>query len=112
MDLSNWPLRSCWGTNPSMVVDVTENIPYPEEFADGNVEQEKSAKRALEYMDLKPGVPITKIDIDRVFIGSCTNARLEDLMDASKLLEGRTVSSRVNAMVVPGSQSVKRARRS
>ena len=109
MDLSRLVPQVSWGTNPSMVVDVTENIPYPEEFADGNVEQEKSAKRALEYMDLKPGVPITEIDIDRVFIGSCTNARLEDLMDASKLLEGRTVSSRVNAMVVPGSQSVKRA---
>ena len=92
-----------------MVVDVTENIPYPEEFADGNVEQEKSARRALEYMDLKPGVPITEIEVDRVFIGSCTNARLEDLVDASRLLVGRTVSSSVNAMVVPGSQSVKRA---
>ncbi|MGH9994790.1 MAG: aconitase family protein, partial [Nitrososphaeraceae archaeon] len=108
MDLSRLVPQVSWGTNPSMVVDVTENIPYPEEFADGNVEQEKSAKRALEYMDLKPGVPITEIDIDRVFIGSCTNARLEDLIDASRLLEGRTVSSRVNAMVVPGSQSVKR----
>jgi 3-isopropylmalate/(R)-2-methylmalate dehydratase large subunit len=92
-----------------MVIDVTENIPYPEVFADGNVEEEKSAKRALEYMGLEPGMPITEINIDRVFIGSCTNARLEDLVDASRLLEGRTVSSRVNAMVVPGSQSVKRA---
>jgi 3-isopropylmalate/(R)-2-methylmalate dehydratase large subunit len=109
MDLSTLAPQVSWGTNPSMVVDVTENIPYPEEFADGNVEQEKSAKRALEYMDLKPGVPITEINIDRVFIGSCTNARLEDLIDASKLLKGRTVSSKVDAMVVPGSQSVKRA---
>ena len=109
MDLSTLAPQVSWGTNPSMVVDVTENIPYPEEFADGNVEQEKSAKRALEYMDLKPGVPIIEINIDRVFIGSCTNARLEDLIDASKLLKGRTVSSKVDAMVVPGSQSVKRA---
>ncbi len=109
MDLSTLAPQVSWGTNPSMVVDVTENIPYPEEFADGNVEQEKSAKRALEYMDLKPGVPITELNIDRVFIGSCTNARLEDLIDASKLLKGRTVSSKVDAMVVPGSQSVKRA---
>lgn len=109
MDLSNLAPQVSWGTNPSMVVDVTESIPYPEEFADGNVEQEKSAKRALEYMGLEPGMPITDINIDRVFIGSCTNARLEDLIDASRMLEGRTVSSRVNAMVVPGSQSVKRA---
>ena len=109
MDLSKLAPQVSWGTNPSMVVDVTENIPYPEEFADGNIEQEKSAKRALEYMGLEPGVPITEINIDRVFIGSCTNARLEDLIDASRMIEGRTVSSRVNAMVVPGSQSVKRA---
>lgn len=109
MDLSNLAPQVSWGTNPSMVADVTGNIPYPEEFADGNVEQEKSAKRALEYMGLEPGIPITEINIDRVFIGSCTNARLEDLIDASRIIEGRTVSSRVNAMVVPGSQSVKRA---
>ena len=109
MDLSKLVPQVSWGTNPSMVIDVTENIPYPEEFADGNEEQEKSAKRALEYMGLEPGVPITEINIDRVFIGSCTNARLEDLIDASKILDGRTVSPKVNAMVVPGSQSVKRA---
>jgi 3-isopropylmalate/(R)-2-methylmalate dehydratase large subunit len=109
MDLSNLAPQVSWGTNPSMVVDVTGNIPYPDEFADGNVEQEKSAKKALEYMGLEPGMPITEINIDRVFIGSCTNARLEDLIDASRIIEGRTVSSRVNAMVVPGSQSVKRA---
>ena len=109
MDLSNLAPQVSWGTNPSMVVDVTGNIPYPEEFADGNIEQEKSAKKALEYMGLEPGMPITEINIDRVFIGSCTNARLEDLIDASRIIEGRKVSSRVNAMVVPGSQSVKRA---
>lgn len=109
MDLLNLAPQVSWGTNPSMVADVTGNIPYPEEFADGSVEQEKSAKRALEYMGLEPGIPITEINIDRVFIGSCTNARLEDLIDASRIIEGRTVSSRVNAMVVPGSQSVKRA---
>jgi 3-isopropylmalate/(R)-2-methylmalate dehydratase large subunit len=109
VDLANLAPQVSWGTNPSMVVDITGNIPYPEEFADGNVEQEKSAKRALEYMGLEPGMPMIGIDIDRVFIGSCTNARLEDLLDASRIVEGRTVSSRVNAMVVPGSQSVKRA---
>lgn len=107
MDLSSLVPQVTWGTNPSMVIDVTEDIPYPEEFADGNMEKEKSAKRALEYMDLKPGVPITDVEIDRVFIGSCTNARLQDLIDASMLLKGRTVSPRVKAMVVPGSQHVK-----
>jgi 3-isopropylmalate/(R)-2-methylmalate dehydratase large subunit len=109
MYLSKLAPQVSWGTNPSMVADVTENVPYPEEFADGNVEEERSAKRALEYMGLEPGMPITEIKIDRVFIGSCTNARLEDLTDASRVLDGRTVSSRVSAMVVPGSQSVKRA---
>jgi 3-isopropylmalate/(R)-2-methylmalate dehydratase large subunit len=90
-----------------MVIDVTEAVPYPEEYADGDMEQMKSAKRALEYMDLTPGVPITDVEVDRVFIGSCTNARLQDLIDASVLLKGRAVSPRVNAMVVPGSQYVK-----
>jgi 3-isopropylmalate/(R)-2-methylmalate dehydratase large subunit len=98
-----------WGTNPSMVIDVTEDIPYPEEYADGDIERVKSAKRALEYMDLTPGVPITDVELDRVFIGSCTNARLQDLIDASVLLKGRAVSPRITAMVVPGSQSVKMA---
>jgi 3-isopropylmalate/(R)-2-methylmalate dehydratase large subunit len=107
MDLSSLVPQVTWGTNPSMVIDVTEAVPYPEEYADGDMEQMKSAKRALEYMDLTPGVPITDVEVDRVFIGSCTNARLQDLIDASVLLKGRAVSPRVNAMVVPGSQYVK-----
>jgi len=97
-----------WGTNPSMVSDVTEEIPSPEEFAKGDLSQQKGATKALEYMDLKPGTSITDIFVDRVFIGSCTNARLEDLVDASKVVEGRKVSSKVSAMVVPGSQMVKK----
>jgi len=97
-----------WGTNPSMVSDVTEEIPSPEEFAKGDLSQQKGVIKALEYMDLKPGTSITDIFIDRVFIGSCTNARLEDLVDASKVVEGRKVSSKVRAMVVPGSQIVKK----
>ena len=97
-----------WGTNPSMVSDVTEEIPSPEEFAKGDLRQQKGVTKALEYMDLKPGTPITDIFVDRVFIGSCTNARLEDLVDASKVVEGRKVSSKVSAMVVPGSQMVKK----
>jgi 3-isopropylmalate/(R)-2-methylmalate dehydratase large subunit len=97
-----------WGTNPSMVSDVTEEIPSPEEFAKGDLRQQKGVTKALEYMDLKPGTPITDIFVDRVFIGSCTNARLEDLVDASKVVEGKKVSSKVRAMVVPGSQIVKK----
>ena len=97
-----------WGTNPSMVSDVTDVIPSPEEFAKGDLSQQKGATKALEYMDLKPGTSITDIFVDRVFIGSCTNARLEDLVDASKVVKGKKVSSKVLAMIVPGSQMVKK----
>jgi 3-isopropylmalate/(R)-2-methylmalate dehydratase large subunit len=97
-----------WGTNPAMTVDVTDKVPFPEEYAKGNLEEEKAAMKALQYMDLKPGTPITDIMIDRVFIGSCTNARLEDLTEASRVVKGKKISSKVRAMVVPGSQHVKK----
>ena len=96
-----------WGTNPSMTIDVTESIPYPEEFSKGNESEAKAAIRALQYMDLSPGVHITDVPIDRVFIGSCTNSRLNDLVEASLVVKGRIVSPNVRAMVVPGSQRVK-----
>ncbi|MGN6624385.1 MAG: aconitase family protein, partial [Candidatus Nitrosocosmicus sp.] len=96
-----------WGTNPAMTVDVTSTIPDPDEYAKGNEEEKKSAIRALDYMKLTPGVPITDISVDRVFIGSCTNARLEDLIEASLIIKGKKVSPKVQAMVVPGSQQVK-----
>ena len=96
-----------WGTNPSMTVDITEAIPDPEEFSKGNENEIKAARRALQYMDLKPGVHITDIPVDRVFIGSCTNSRLEDLVEAAIVVKGRKVSPKVRAMVVPGSQQVK-----
>ena len=96
-----------WGTNPSMTVDITEAIPAPEEFSKGNANEIKAARRALQYMDLKPGVHITDIPVDRVFIGSCTNSRLEDLVEAAIVVKGRKVSPKVRAMVVPGSQQVK-----
>jgi 3-isopropylmalate/(R)-2-methylmalate dehydratase large subunit len=96
-----------WGTNPSMVIDVTDIIPHPDEFAKGNENERKAALRALEYMALKPGTRVTDIKIDRVFIGSCTNSRLEDLFEASLIVKGKRVSSEVRAMVVPGSQRVK-----
>ena len=96
-----------WGTNPSMVIGVTDTVPYPDDFANGNENERKAALRALEYMALEPGTPITDIPIDRVFIGSCTNSRLEDLAEASIVLKGKEVSHKVRAMVVPGSQQVK-----
>jgi 3-isopropylmalate/(R)-2-methylmalate dehydratase large subunit len=97
-----------WGTNPAMTADITESVPEPVEFARGDSSQETAAKNALEYMDLKPGTPITDIKIDRVFIGSCTNARLQDLIEAASIIQGRKVSPNVRAMVVPGSQQVKK----
>jgi 3-isopropylmalate/(R)-2-methylmalate dehydratase large subunit len=107
VDISGIAPQVTWGTNPSMAIDVTEAIPYPEEFAKGNEGETKAAIRALEYMDLRPGIHITDVPIDRVFIGSCTNSRLEDLIEASIVVKGRRVSSKVRAMVVPGSQQVK-----
>jgi 3-isopropylmalate/(R)-2-methylmalate dehydratase large subunit len=97
-----------WGTNPAMTGDVTGSVPFPDEYGKGNPEEVKGATKALQYMDLKPGTPIVDIVIDRVFIGSCTNARLGDLIEASKVVKGKKVSSKVRAMVVPGSQLVKK----
>jgi 3-isopropylmalate/(R)-2-methylmalate dehydratase large subunit len=91
-----------------MTCDVTESVPSPDEFSKGDFNQKKGAQKALDYMDLKAGTPIEEIKIDRVFIGSCTNARLEDLIEASKVIQGQKISSTVRAMVVPGSQMVKK----
>lgn len=97
-----------WGTNPAMTVDVTGRVPFPEEYAKGNPEEEKAATKALQYMELKPGTLITDIELDRIFIGSCTNSRLEDLIEAAKIVKGNKISSKVRAMIVPGSQHVKK----
>jgi 3-isopropylmalate/(R)-2-methylmalate dehydratase large subunit len=94
-----------WGTNPGMVRAVTERVPTLDEF-DSPADRE-AAERALAYMDLQPGTPIEQIALDRVFIGSCTNSRIGDLRAAAELVQGRTVASGVDAMVVPGSQQVK-----
>jgi 3-isopropylmalate/(R)-2-methylmalate dehydratase large subunit len=94
-----------WGTNPGMVAEVTARVPDPASFADPS--QRKAAERALEYMGLTPGTPITDIKVDRVFIGSCTNSRLFDLKAAAQIVKGRKVAASVHAMVVPGSQQVK-----
>ncbi len=109
IDIDNLAPQVTWGTNPAMTVDVDSAIPYPDEYSKGNDDEKKSAIKALAYMNLKPGLPITDISVDRVFIGSCTNARLEDLIEASNAVKGKTVSSNVKAMVVPGSQQVKLA---
>ena len=97
-----------WGTNPGMTCDVTDSIPFPDEFSNGDSNQKRGAEKALEYMALEPGTLIEDIKIDRVFIGSCTNARLEDLIEASKVIKGQKISPHVQAMVVPGSQMVKK----
>ena len=97
-----------WGTNPAMTCNVTDSIPAPEEFSKGDQSQEKSAEKALKYMGLLPGTQITEIRVDRVFIGSCTNARFEDLAEAARVVAGKKVAASVRAMVVPGSQMVKK----
>ncbi|MBI3803266.1 MAG: 3-isopropylmalate dehydratase large subunit [Nitrospirae bacterium] len=94
-----------WGTNPGQVLPIDARIPNPSEYADPN--DRKSAERALEYMGLRPGTPIEEIPIERVFIGSCTNARIEDLRRVATFVKGRRVSPKVYAMIVPGSQQVK-----
>jgi 3-isopropylmalate/(R)-2-methylmalate dehydratase large subunit len=95
-----------WGTNPGMVRAVTERVPAPEEF-DSPADRE-ATERALAYMDLQPGTPIEQIALDRVFIGSCTNSRIGDLRAAAEVVQGRRVASGVEAMVVPGSQQVRK----
>jgi 3-isopropylmalate/(R)-2-methylmalate dehydratase large subunit len=94
-----------WGTNPSQAEPVTGRVPDP--AAQTDPQARAAVSRALEYMALRPGTPIQEIAVDRVFIGSCTNARLEDLRAASQVVAGRRVSPKVRAMVVPGSQQVK-----
>jgi 3-isopropylmalate/(R)-2-methylmalate dehydratase large subunit len=94
-----------WGTNPGQVAPVTAKIPNPAELADDN--ERKSAASALGYMGLTPGTPITELKLDRVFIGSCTNSRIEDLRAAAAVVRGYHVSPQVHAMVVPGSGLVK-----
>jgi 3-isopropylmalate/(R)-2-methylmalate dehydratase large subunit len=94
-----------WGTNPGMVVPVTDRVPDPASF-DSPAEC-VAAERALEYMGLESGTPIQDITLDQVFIGSCTNSRIEDLRAAAEVIKGRTVNPRVQAMVVPGSFAIK-----
>jgi len=95
-----------WGTNPGMVTGVTGRVPDPGSFADAD--QQKAAARALEYMALRPGTAIVDIPLDRVFIGSCTNSRLEDLRSAAHVVEGKHIARTLKAaLVVPGSHAIK-----
>jgi 3-isopropylmalate/(R)-2-methylmalate dehydratase large subunit len=105
LDASKVGPQVTWGTTPGMVADITARVPDPAQLpAEGDRE---AATRALEYMGLVPGTPLEGIPIDRVFLGSCTNARIEDLRAAASVVRGRHVAARVRAMVVPGSQRVK-----
>jgi 3-isopropylmalate/(R)-2-methylmalate dehydratase large subunit len=105
LDASAITPQVSWGTTPAMVTSVTGCVPDPEEQTDANARS--AASRALAYMGLMPGTPIQDIHLDRVFIGSCTNSRIEDLRLAASLIQGKHVAPTVRAMVVPGSGLVK-----
>ena len=94
-----------WGTNPGQVAPIKGLIPDPEQFAEPA--QKESARRALEYMGITAGEKISEISVDTVFIGSCTNSRIEDLREAAKVAQGQQVAPGVRTLVVPGSGSVK-----
>jgi 3-isopropylmalate/(R)-2-methylmalate dehydratase large subunit len=105
IDVSELRPQVTWGTNPGMVVPIDGVVPDPEDIADAD--NRAAAERALAYMALEPGTPIQEIGVDRVFIGSCTNSRIEDLRSAAAVVRGRHVHPSVRAMVVPGSAQVK-----
>lgn len=105
IDAANLVPYVSWGTSPGMVVPITAAVPDP--AATANEQERKGLERALEYMGLKAGTPLEDVSIDRVFIGSCTNSRIEDLRAAARIAAGYKVSTHVSAMVVPGSQAVK-----
>jgi len=105
LDAAKLPPLVTWGTSPEDVVSITGVVPNPDEIADEN--KRASKKRALEYIGLAPGTRITEIKLDRVFIGSCTNARIEDLREVARIVNGKSVNANLNAMIVPGSGLVK-----
>ncbi len=105
LDAASIPPMVTWGTSPEQALPVTERVPDPAAAGDEN--RRAGMERALAYMDLKPGTPLQDVKIDRVFIGSCTNGRIEDLRAAAEIVRGRSVASHVGAMVVPGSGLVK-----
>ncbi|MFD2672972.1 3-isopropylmalate dehydratase large subunit [Marinicrinis sediminis] len=105
LDASTLIPQVTWGTSPGMGTDISNVVPTPSEFPTDN--QRKAAEKAIEYMGLTPGTPMTDIPVDVVFIGSCTNGRIEDLRAAAQIAKGYKVSENVKAMVVPGSGRVK-----
>ncbi|MER8711140.1 3-isopropylmalate dehydratase large subunit [Mesorhizobium sp. M1295] len=105
LDAAKLPPIVSWGSSPEDVVSVQGIVPNPDDITDEN--RRTSKQRALDYMGLTPGTKITDIELDRVFIGSCTNGRIEDLRAAAKVIEGKKVNPRVSAMIVPGSGLVK-----
>ncbi|HVY00312.1 MAG TPA: 3-isopropylmalate dehydratase large subunit [Pseudorhodoplanes sp.] len=105
LDAGKLPPIVSWGTSPEDVVSVTGVVPDPDRIEDEG--KRESKKRALQYMGLTPGTKITDIKLDRVFIGSCTNSRIEDLREVARIVNGRTVNANLNAMIVPGSGLVK-----
>ena len=106
IDASSIEPQVTWGTSPEDVVSINSNVPDPSKIK--NIDKRQSAERALNYMGLEPGQKMNDINIDTVFIGSCTNGRIEDLRKAAKILEGRKVDTNVKAFVVPGSGLVKK----
>jgi 3-isopropylmalate/(R)-2-methylmalate dehydratase large subunit len=104
IDASSLVPQVTWGTNPAMTVDVTGRVPDPENVPFASRED---ARRALEYMGLTPGTPIGEVPVDVVFIGSCTNGRIEDLRAAARVMKGRKVAAGVRVLVVPGSEPVR-----
>lgn len=106
IDASELEPSISWGTNPSQVIFINDSIPNPDDFT--NNSDKEAAKRALEYMDLTPGQKIKDIKLDRIFIGSCTNGRIEDLRDAAEIVKGKKINDGLEAMVVPGSTLVKK----
>lgn len=105
LDAADIAPQVTWGTNPGQVIAVNEPIPAPESFSD--LMEQQSARKALAYMDLQPGQKLSEVAIDKVFIGSCTNSRIEDLRAAAAIARGRKVAAGVQALVVPGSEQVK-----
>ena len=97
-----------WGTSPQDVLPITGTVPFPKDFSP-DAYREESCIRALEYMGLTSGTPLQDIQVDKAFIGSCTNSRIEDLRDAARILAGRKIAPNIKrAIVVPGSGLVKR----
>jgi 3-isopropylmalate/(R)-2-methylmalate dehydratase large subunit len=107
IDASDILPQVTWGTNPGMVTDIEGMVPDPDVFEDPT--EKEAARRALSYMGLEPGTKMTSIRVDKVFVGSCTNGRIEDLRLVAGLVKGKKVHPSVHAMIVPGSERVRRA---